>query len=1748
MKKKLHVFTALIIAVSIFASVIHVGAVESTEETAISNAPRQLMVSGNRLVYADDPETAIQLTGVNVPSLEWGDWGEHLYESLIECCDNWNANVIRLPIATKYWNDPETYPNYRGMVDDMVKGVTARGKYIILDCHSYVMPTQDVYDLWMSVSDIYGNNPAVLFGLCNEPHDIKGAGEDEGRSQWDLWHSGGQITIDSETVTGIGHQQLVEAIRDKGAKNILIAAGLSWGCTLDGLVEQDEEGNAIGLSEYALIDQSSDGDISKTGYGIMYDSHIYPSKGLEANWDRFAGGIRKFAPLLIGESGWDSSDKNILNDTSVYNLWVPQLHDWIDDVDGKYGAPANWTAWCLHPSASPRLITDWTYNTTYFNGKYVKQRLQSYDDTRIYSDNVYTIDNIRSTSALFNGSKKKADAAVNNGEVTISLLRGNASDYVGAGLNLPIDTPLVGVETLEFDVMANEKAVSSGMQIEAGFVGTDTEIWAAKSETVSDSSVHVSIPINELKCLNGPVGDGEFTYGIVGLYIGVANECEGDITVSNIKVTTAQNPTIEMPDPCQEEIQSDPSYLIDFNSESSLSSIKNDNGPGSSSGDFFNGRYEEGCGYDGTGGVHVEYGRIYGIWGGFFQGNLPSALDCTNVKYLSFMMKGNGTAQTIVLKTPPASATISLDEGDTEWHQYVYPINEVGGIEMGDLSYIQIHANNKIESEIWLDNIQLTKEYPQIFIEPEKVLYENGFEDSLLTCSTVNGSGGSTVEGKIVDGGYNSQSAYRMVFNNNGLDEGAAVQFKSTKWNNVNGALYVTFDAKTDGESQSAEFSLIDKVGETTAPVIVELNGEYQRFTMNLSDFYLNDASILSNRTVGAQVKLNGSGTIYIDNISFSNYEVEEPVAHVANYVNTFDTDVYGNYNVVCTDQTASFTAEVTEDIGYEGTKALSIKTNGKQTAMTTYVDITDFPSDWDFSKAKYVSAMVKGTNERVGSGHEINGSKYTIELYYDDGEGNSVKTGSATIDAAKNTWSHVITPIIPNSKATDEQVKLTNKIRIYSAKTLGNNLIGGIIIDNLGFYDMKPEHIIDDGAPYFIETFDNGSNLDVNFIGGYYNNSSDYLRKTDWDGKTHWGFTIQTQHPNEGDTDGYVLATLPLSWELERTTHLTFDARLLKNWKTEYYENLQDPLPEEGLTKTNITFELIDSDGNEFVNTILITNSDWENFEIPLEDFVDDTGKTADLASIEQIKVYCPDAGQSGFNIDNFGFKDITAVTTPSPTPTIAPTPTPTPAPSTTASPEPTTSVEPSEPGIYVNSFDNDVFGDYNTVCTNANVTLTVGVDDGTGYNSSKALNIKTLGGDLTGNTTYVDITGLPSDWDFSKVNYMGAMVKGLNERVGSGYEINTSKYTIEMYYDDGAGNSVMTMSATVDASKDTWSNVIVPVTRNAKATDEQIKATNRIKIYSAKKMGVTKSDNVVVGYIGGIAIDDLGFYTEKPEHILASGDPYFIETFDSNINLDLPLTEGTYYNGSSDYLWKSDTGGQSHWGFTIQTQHENAGDTDGYVVSNLPLSWELERTTHMTFDARLISNWRTQNYENLYDPLPEEGLTKTNVTFELVDSAGNEYAYTQLLTNKNYESFKIALSEFVDENGDAPDLSDIQKIKVYCPDAGQSGFNIDNLGFLKLYPEAESIIIKNGDQVISNLVSGVLTADIQMSCPDHNAQAFMAAYNDDGTLIALSSVQSEEELFTCTLDVPDTANKLTVYVWDKDTNKPISLYLITK
>ncbi|MDD4688615.1 MAG: cellulase family glycosylhydrolase [Eubacteriales bacterium] len=1214
------------------------------------NLSRQLAVNGNKIVYLDDPDTAVRLAGVNIPSLEWSDNGEHMFESLTEGCDGWNANVVRLPVTPSRWFSETTGANYQNIVKEIIEGITARGKYIIIDCHTYVMPTQDVYDFWMDVCDKYGNNPGVLFGLCNEPHGIVGMNEDEGKSQWELWRNGGTIKINDQPTLGIGHQQLVEAIRDKGVKNILIAAGLNWGYSLDGITKG-----------YALIDQGSDGDTTKTGFGIMYDSHIYPSKGLRSSWDKASGEVRKIAPLLIGEMGWDPKDNVISNDTSVYNLWMPDLLDWIDDKDGTYGAPANWTAWCFHPAASPRVITSWKYIPTYFNGVYVKERLLSYPDTGYYSDRVYentfSPDMFTKYTALTKGIETGKKATVTNGAVDFNFKRSADSQYVGYNMQVPSDWCFEGLQTLEMDITPKSTAITGGMNLEVGFVGSDTEIWGKTIALPDTNKIRVSIGVDELKNLAPAINaDNKFTYGIIGVYVGAAKAdtlVKGDVTVDNIKITTSANPTRPMPAPYIRP-ENNPQYLFDNDSETSKMIVKkNDNGPGSSQGDYFKTTIEDGVGYNGTTGIHVTYNRINGIWGGFTQLSYPAGSDFADAVYASFMLKGNGVRQQMSMKIGTATATIVLDEGDTDWHQYTVRLAQLGCMSPEDIQYFEFHADSKLESELWADNIQVTKEYPQVFVRAENLVFENGFEDGLVGFEAINGES-STVKSGYYDGGFNSQRAYKLTYNN-ANDGGATAKLKiPTDWD-VTGTDVFTFDARTlGGEPAHIELGLLDKVG--VAAYTGEkhtLTSEWQRFIVPIYDYKLNDVAIINSRIRGMHIKADALGTqeILIDNISFSNYIVEVPVANSVNYINTFDDDVYGSYTSVGNDATNYINAAVTTNVGYKDSTGLVIDTVGAQ-GTNRYIDIKGLPADWDFSKAKYASFMVKGNNPVVTSGYQVNGNRFVMEWYYDmengDGSITSIKTATISFDAYRDMWSNIITPVVPNT-TNNAYLKGTNRIKIYSTQKVN----GGIILDNLGFYDMIPKREIPQGKTEFIETFDSSGNLYVRFLGGYYLDQDNYLHKNDGGGYKHWGFTLQSAHVNPGvqtpanGTD-YVQASLPMSWEIFRTTHMVFKARLNTGWKAKNYEEIFTALPAGGLTQTTLTVSLLDEQLKEYSASVELTSQKYGDFTIPLNTFEDSEGNKVDLTKVKHIRLYADaDLTQSGFNLDDLGFITATPVVT---------------------------------------------------------------------------------------------------------------------------------------------------------------------------------------------------------------------------------------------------------------------------------------------------------------------------------------------------------------------------------------------------------------------------------------------------------------------------------------------------------------------
>ena len=336
------------------------------EQTALVNKDlelppitRELKVEGNQLVTADGKKLWLQ--GLCVDSMQWGP-GDNILYSIRVAIDDWKANVIRLPVHDDPWfgrpihKTPSNQEAYRHLVDQAVKLAAAKGAYLVLDLHQFGAPTEAHVAFWKDAAARYKNNPAVLFELFNEPHGIS----------WEIWRNGGSLsspknkstdvnptenTQKMETDVSTGVQALVKAVRETGAKNMIISGGLDWSYDLTGI-----------MNGYALDDLG--------GNGIMYVTHIYPWK---KDWkNKFLLAADKY-PIIVTEIGcpekWE--DFSFIPQSQRY-----PLEGWSENVLGMIQKnKLHWTGFSFNPHCGPPILKDWDYTPTPFWGVYVKEAL-----------------------------------------------------------------------------------------------------------------------------------------------------------------------------------------------------------------------------------------------------------------------------------------------------------------------------------------------------------------------------------------------------------------------------------------------------------------------------------------------------------------------------------------------------------------------------------------------------------------------------------------------------------------------------------------------------------------------------------------------------------------------------------------------------------------------------------------------------------------------------------------------------------------------------------------------------------------------------------------------------------------------------------------------------------------------------------------------------------------------------------------------------------------------------------------------------------------------------------------------------------------------------------------------------------------------------------------------------------------------------------------------------------------------------
>jgi hypothetical protein len=182
--------------------------------------------------------------------------------------------------------------------------------------------------------------------LYNEPHDVS----------WDVWLHGGLIKdtpnnrdemATPQTYQAVGMQTMLDTVRATGANNLVVAGGLEWAYDFSGI-----------LAGRQLSDPN--------GNGVVYANHCYDNKHESVDtWIAKMEQASAKLPVIVTEFGGNAGPSRVVPSDNwlLHVMRALDEHHW------------SWTAWDLHTSARPNLISDWDYTPTPRFGVYVKQAL-----------------------------------------------------------------------------------------------------------------------------------------------------------------------------------------------------------------------------------------------------------------------------------------------------------------------------------------------------------------------------------------------------------------------------------------------------------------------------------------------------------------------------------------------------------------------------------------------------------------------------------------------------------------------------------------------------------------------------------------------------------------------------------------------------------------------------------------------------------------------------------------------------------------------------------------------------------------------------------------------------------------------------------------------------------------------------------------------------------------------------------------------------------------------------------------------------------------------------------------------------------------------------------------------------------------------------------------------------------------------------------------------------------------------------
>jgi endoglucanase len=269
--------------------------------TRIADQYGQLQVIGTNL--CDSKGNPVQLKGMSTHGIH--AIGDFLTEASVQTlAQDWGCTVIRLALYTEesgYLTYPEKY--YEALCNG-VDLCIAQGVYVIIDWHilgdgNPMTHIDEAVDFFNRVSEKYGDNPNVIYEICNEPNSGK-LGRAEQQITW-----AGDVKPYAE--------KIVETIRANDPDNIIIIGSPTWSEDMDIAAADPVEGT-----------------------NLMYTLHFYVGSNGQELRDKVDKAIKLGAAIFVTEWGTTGSTGNGA-------LYLDKADEWLSYLDKNMISWCNWS-------------------------------------------------------------------------------------------------------------------------------------------------------------------------------------------------------------------------------------------------------------------------------------------------------------------------------------------------------------------------------------------------------------------------------------------------------------------------------------------------------------------------------------------------------------------------------------------------------------------------------------------------------------------------------------------------------------------------------------------------------------------------------------------------------------------------------------------------------------------------------------------------------------------------------------------------------------------------------------------------------------------------------------------------------------------------------------------------------------------------------------------------------------------------------------------------------------------------------------------------------------------------------------------------------------------------------------------------------------------------------------------------------------------------------------------------------------